>query len=264
MRIPSFISFAGLALACLTPLAARAQTDFYGLDKYRPLRVEDAFSAKRHAFEFQFAPLGLAQGRAGDLAYTPSVELKHGLVPGLEVSAGWGYDVVRADGRTRTGVSEVDVSALLNLWVEGRRLPAAGLRVSGHLPARDGQHSSVEVKGLLTRSLGGPVRLHVNGAAVFGDEAHDDAWLGLAVDWVLPFHHTLLLAETWANQPSDEALDRTVHSSVGVRYQATPTLVIDAGLGRSWTGPVSAEEWTLTVGLSREFGVRGLMPGERR
>lgn len=264
MRIPPLLPLVGIALACLGPSAARAQTDFYGLDKHRPLRVEDAFSAKRHAFEFQFAPLGLAQNRAGELAYEPSLEIKHGLVPGLEVSAGWGYEAVRADGRTRSGVSEVDVSALLNLWVEGRRLPAAGLRVTGHLPARDGQHSSVEIKGLLTRSLGGPLRLHVNGAAVLGDEAPDDAWFGLALDWVLPFRHTLLLAETWANQPSDDALDRTVHSSVGVRYQATPTLVLDAGLGRSWAGPASAQDWTLTLGLSREFGVRALMPGDRR
>lgn len=264
MRTLSVAPLLGLALACLTPTAVVAQTDFYGLDKHRPLRVEDAFTAKRHAFEFQVAPLGLSQNRSGGLAYTPSLEVKHGLLPGLEVSAGWGFEAVRADGRTESGASEIDLSALINLWVEGRRLPAAGLRVTGHLPARDGQHSSVEVKALLTRSLGGPVRLHVNGAAILGDQTPNDGWFGLALDWVLPFHHTLLLAETWASEPTDDALEHTVHSSVGVRYQATPTLVIDAGLGRSWNGPDTAQDWALTLGLSREFGVRALMPGGGR
>jgi hypothetical protein len=50
-----------VALAALVAVAlagpAAAQTDFYNLDKDRPLRVEDAYATKRYAFELQVAPL---------------------------------------------------------------------------------------------------------------------------------------------------------------------------------------------------------------
>jgi hypothetical protein len=248
----------------LVPATVVGQTDFYGLDKNRPLRTEDAYAAKRYAFEIQLAPLGLAQDRAGTLRFAPSLELKHGVLPGLEISAGWGIETLRGDGRSDSGASEVDLSALINLWVETSTLPAAGLRLTGHVATRDRHHSSAEVRGILTRTLGGPVRAHLNGAAVLGDEAPEAWWGGLALDWVLPFRHTLLLAESWISTPSDDSVDRTLHTAVGARYQLSPTLVLDGGVGRSWTGDDHRHDWRLTLGLSREFGVRALMPGARR
>jgi hypothetical protein len=255
----AFGAIVGLAVAA----PAAAQTDFYGLDKGRPLRVEDAYTAKRHAFELQFAPLTLAQDRTGALHYQPSLELKHGLLPGLELSAGWGLETLRRDGESSSGAAPVDLSALLNLWVEGATLPAAGLRATGHLATRDRHHSSLELRGIVTRTLGGPVRAHLNGAVVMSGEAPDAWWGGLALDWVLPFRHTLLLAEGWVATPSDDDADRTLHTAAGVRYQVSPVLVLDAGVGRGWSGGDAAQDWSLTLGLSREFGLRALIPGAR-
>jgi hypothetical protein len=268
------ISVAGLVAVLLVgPATVRlaAQTDFYNLDKERPLRVEDAYATKRYAFELKLAPLTLSQTTDRTVEYRPEIELKHGLLPGLDVSAGVKTGAVRpADGGTRRADTELELSSLLNLTTETRYLPALGLRVTGHLPLEGDHGTTVELRALATRSLAGPVRAHLNGAWLFGDDATEEWWAGLALDYVLPFRHLLLLAETWVAEPAagdgaggDVALTRRVHSTAGLRYQVSPTLALDAGAGRSWAGTL-ATDWLVTLGLTYEFGVRALMPGTRR
>lgn len=43
--------------------AARAQTDYYNLERGRPLRVEDALVIERHSLEWQLAPLTVSGAR---------------------------------------------------------------------------------------------------------------------------------------------------------------------------------------------------------
>lgn len=263
-------------LAMSLPGAVASQTDFYNLDKDRPLRVEDAYASKRYAFELKGSPLTLSQDRDRTLRYRPELELKYGLLPGLDVSAGAKLGADRpAMGGTRRADTELELSSLLNLTVETRWLPALGVRVTGHVPLEGDHGTTVELKGMATRTLGGPIRAHLNGAWVLGDDPAEEWWAGLALDYVLPFHHTLLLAETYiaaAAAPdwgpegtvmADPRSDTRVHSTVGVRYQASPTLAVDAGVGRSWTGS-PGPDWKITLGLTYEFAVRALMPGARR
>jgi hypothetical protein len=273
---------AALLTAHAVPNTATAQTDFYNLDKDRPLRVEDAYATKRYAFELKASPLSLAQARDRTLRYRPELELKHGLLAGLEVSAGVKTGVDRpAQGDTRRADTELELSSLLNLTTETRTLPALGVRVIGHIPLEGDGPTLVEVRGLLTRSVAGPVRAHVNGGWTPGDRAEERWWAGLALDYVLPFRHLLLLVETWVAEPgpSDELIPveppgtlpvtgsadraRRVHSTAGFRYQLSPVLAMDAGVGRSWTGDLGPD-WLLTLGLTYEFAVRALMPGTRR
>lgn len=253
--VPALIA---AVLAPFTGAPAAAQTDFYNLDKERPLRVEDAYSTKRWAFEVQLSPLTLSQDRSGGLSYQPALELKHGFLPGMEVSVGTGWNSYRMAGASESRLSDVDLSALANLWVEGSWLPAAALRVTSHLPTESEGAASLEVKGILTRSIFGPVRLHVNGAAVMGEHRTEDWWAGAALDYVLPFQHTLLMVDSWVASPAEG--ERQVHSTAGLRYQLGSTVNLDAGVGRSWTGAVG-DDWALTLGVTHEFGVRSLMPG---
>jgi hypothetical protein len=235
-----------------------AQTDFYNLDKERPLRVEDAYTTKRWAFEIQGSPLTLSQDRDGDLVYAPSIELKHGLLGGMEVSAGVSMVTARRNGETETSTGDLELSSLLNLWLEGERLPAAGFRVTGHLPLDSDESSYVELRGILTRSLTGRFRGHLNGAVVAGSNRDETMWAGLAIDHVLPFHHTLLLLEGWVASPEEGRA--TIHSSAGTRVQLSPTVVLDGGVGRSWSGE-RGQDWSVTFGVTHEFGVRSIMPG---
>jgi hypothetical protein len=254
-----------LLLATTTsPLAA--QTDFYNLDKDRPLRVEDAYATKRWAFELQVSPFTLSQDRSDLLRFAPSIELKHGILPGVEVSVGSHLEWDRLAGETSTGLGSVEISTLANLWVESGTLPAVGVRATGHLPTDSDDSSWAEVRLLATRGLAGPVRAHVNGAWLGGDGRTDDWWAGLALDYVLPFHHTLLLAETWIAEPRSAggaAADRVLHSRLGLRHQLSPTLALDGGVGRGWSGE-TRQDWFVTVGIAHEFAVRGLMPPRRR
>jgi hypothetical protein len=274
-RNPGATATAATLLILVAPGAGGAQTDFYNLDKDRPLRVEDAYPAKRYAFELKAAPLALSQTRDRTVQYRPELELKHGLFPGLDVSAGVKLGVARSPvAGTERAETELELSSLLNITTETRWLPALGVRVTGHVPLEGDDGTWVEVRGLATRSLFGPVRGHLNGGWIPGDEGAERWWAGLALDYVLPFRHTLLLAETYLaelrepedpGQGADGSWDRRrrVHSTAGFRYQVNPVLALDAGVGRTWTrtpGP----DWSLTLGLTYEFAVRALMPGARR
>jgi hypothetical protein len=265
-RVALPIIAAGL-VAAASPGTAPAQTDFYNLDKDRPLRVEDAYATKRYAFELKMSPLTLSQVRDGTLQYRPALELKHGLLPGLDVSAGLKLGVDRSSARgTERSDTELELSSLLNLTTETRWLPALGLRVTGHLPVEGDEPRSLQLRGLATRSIRGPVRAHVNGGWTFGGEPVERWWAGLALDYALPFRHTLLMAETYvADAPGGEVAGidsptRRAHSTAGFRHQLSPTLALDAGAGASWTG-AAGPDWLLTAGLTYEFGVRSLMPG---
>ena len=249
--------FPAVVLATLS-LPLGAQTDFHNLDKHRPLRVEDAYATKQRAFELQASPLALHRETTGPLRYTPAFELKYGFLPGMEGSIGIGLDVARDEGETRTELGEVDVSGLVNLWVEGSSLPAAAVRVTGHLATASGESSTLEARAILTRSLVGAVRAHLTAAAIVGHARAEEGWVGLAIDRTLPFQHALLLAETWISFPT--AGTRVVHSSAGVRYQLSPSIVLDAGAGRGWTGD-ARQSWSLTFGVTHEFGIRSLIPG---
>lgn len=263
-RAAAFLFAVGLGAAVVSsPLEAEAQTDFYNLDKNRPLRVEDAFATKRWAFELQASPLTLSQQRGSDaLRYAPSLELKYGLLPGVDVSAGTHLAVERLGGETSTDLGTIELSSRANLWVESETLPALGARVTGHLPTDSDDSGWAEMRLMATRGLTGPVRLHANAAWVGGDGRREDWWAGLALDYVLPFHHTLVLVETWVAEPraaDGESPSRAVHSTAGLRYQLTPTLALDGGVGRGWSGE-ARRAWSLTLGLTHEFAVRSLMP----
>lgn len=239
-----------------------AQTDFYGLDKGRPLRVEDAEAAKFRSLEFKMAPLTLLRNPEAVVRWRPGFELKAGVLPGLEASLGI------------KGLSdpELEASALLHLWREGPRLPAAGIRVIAHAPLDDGD-AEFEVRGLLTRTLGGALRAHVNGGAI-RKEGRTGHWVGSALDWVLPFQHTLLLGEVWTESTpylgdtllpevgafpgSNGSLSssvRSLHTMGGFRTQWNATTVVDMGLGHTWKDGTSGS-WTFRFGVTREFGLR--------
>lgn len=252
------------SLALLVAFPALAQTDYYHLDKNRPTRVEDAFSTKQYAWELKISPLTLSGLPDGTTAISPELELKYGLLPGLDIEAGASVPLAPLTGDISAGNVELDVSALLNLTVETRLLPALGIRGTMHaVPAVD-DPISFEIKGIATRTLFTYVRLHLNGAVGLGEGRHEDWWAGAALDYVLPFDALLFVVSGYAAQMSRDhfgapADDLRWHTDLGLRYQMTPTMALDAGVGRSWTGP-GGDEWRLTLGFTHEFGVRALVP----
>jgi hypothetical protein len=258
-----------LVLGCfLMGLPATAQTDYYKLDKDRPTRVEGAMAKERYAFVFQAVPLALAGRSDGTTIFRPEFEIGYGLLPGLDLEVGAGLPLSPLTADVGAGDVDLEASARLNLTVETRFLPALAARATAHVtPALD-DPMAYELRAIATRSVARYVRLHVNGALGLGEGRHEDWWAGAALDYAMPFRGALVIVSGYAAQMNADhfgaaADDIRWHTDAGLRYQISPTLALDAGIGRSWTGP-GGDEWRLALGIAHEFGIRALMPGPRR
>jgi hypothetical protein len=263
----------GMGLVATTvaaPLAA--QTDYYNLDKNRPVRIEDAYATERYAFELKLAPLRLERESGGAYHWGIDPEIAYGILPRTHVEVGFPLAVIDAGmaGR-RSGLTGVELSALHNLNVETLGLPAFGIRGDVVLPvgalASDAVYAGVT--GLATRSYRW-ARFHVNAQYTFGATpdppppgAGGDAlaegeevsrWLaGVAIDRTFPLRALLLIADVYARQPlhAEDAVEWNVGG--GFRYQVNPYLAVDAGVGRRLTGDPA---WYVTVGSAFAFGLR--------
>jgi hypothetical protein len=264
---------AGLLLA--TPAVASAQTDYYNTDAGRPIRVEDAYAIQRYALDLHLAPVRLERGGGMSTAgLTP--ELTYGLLPRTQVEIG--VPVLFRSGSAGDdgmGVGGIDVTALYNVNAETQSLPAFGVRagvlmpVGGYAPER----THTYVTGLATRTYRW-ARLHANAQYAFGDEPGGASsvgsvsvgsgalsrWLtGIAADRAFAYRSLLASAEVLAAGSMIEGAEVEWTAGTGLRYQLSPTIALDGGVGRRLTGPNQA--WFVTFGVSRVSTVRFLFPG---
>src|SRR4029077_4414147 len=159
--------------------------------------------------------------------------------------------------------------AFYNFNTESRSLPALAVRADLALPvgALAGDVARVTLKVIATRSWG-LTRAHLNAAWSLGSEtgvtesALAPRWSGsVALDRTLFRSSVLLLLEGLAEQEVQGAPTMVLFGA-GARWQVSPTVVLDAGLSRRLTS--DGPDIGLTVGLSRVFGVGGLLPAGLR
>ena len=263
------------ALGVLTCIAARslaAQTDYYNTDRGRPAQIEDAYATERHAFELKLAPVRLERSNGGTYDWGVEPEIAYGILPRTQVEVGVpiAYMDLGGAGR-RSGIAGIDLSLMYNLNVESRTLPALGVRADVLAPvgnlAPDRAYASLT--GIATRTYSW-MRFHVNGQYTFGAKpkvatettiraVEQSRWLaGVAADKTFPLSSLLLTGEVFAQQPlaSSAPVEYTV--GTGVRYQRSPTLAVDAGIGRRLTGDDRA--WYVTFGTAYAFALASLIP----
>jgi hypothetical protein len=255
----------------ITAAPAAAQKDYYNLDKNRPVRIEDAYTTERYAFELKVAPLRLERERGGVYHWGFDPEIAYGILPRTSVEVGFPLAVVDGGTGRRAGLAGVELSAFHNLNIETLTLPALGIRGDVLLPIGplSGDATYASVTGLATRSFSW-ARIHVNAQYTFGEASaeagdatpHDASrWLaGVAVDRVFPLDAYLLIVDVHAAQPvhADDPVEW--NAGAGIRYQVNPFLAVDAGAGRRLTG---GPAWYFTFGAAYHFGVRALIPGVR-
>jgi hypothetical protein len=88
-------------------------------------------------------------------------------------------------------------------------------------------------------------------------------WLaGVAADKTFPFSSLLLTGEFLAQKPLVSSAPVEYTLGTGVRYQWSPSLALDAGVGRRFTGDDQA--WYVTFGTAYAFALASLMPGGHR
>lgn len=281
MAVVGLNRIAALAITCVSLVsrgeAAQAQTDFYNTDRGRPVQIEDAYSAERYGFELKLAPLRLERANGGTYRWAVEPELEYGLLPRTHVEIGLPLVHAEFGGQRRSGVGGLDLSIFHNLNIETEGWPALALRGDLLLPvgnlAGDGTYGTIT--GIATRTLGW-ARFHVNGQYTAGTASATrtasgdflgaqslevSRWLaGIAVDKTYPLKSLLVTAEVYARKPIVEGSTTTeMNVGSGIRYQLSPTLALDGGLGRRLTG--DDQGWYVTFGSAYAFGLGWLMPG---
>lgn len=247
-------SIMALALAA-GPLAA--QTDYRNLDDDRPAPTEDAYPVEQGALELVF-PWLLEQGHGASVhALVP--ELAWGALPNLHLGVKAPL-ALRDLGDSDAGLAGIRAFGLYNFFTESRTLPALALRGDLALPV--GEFGGEDLRGSLeliaTRSFG-PWRVHANGAFGFADPARAalveplPRWsAGGAIDRTLYRQSLLLIGDVTASAATRQA-PTEVNATLGLRWQWTPTTVLDAGVTRRLTedGP----DLGLTLGLTHVVGM---------
>jgi hypothetical protein len=261
------VILAAIAVACVAvsaPLAA--QLDYRNLDDHRPVRTEDAYAIERYAFEFML-PAEYGADVSGERTLVLAPEAAYGIVMNGQLGIKLPVALRRDDGaEDEWGLAGPRLFALYNLNTECPSLPGFALRTDLALPLGGlaGSGARLSLKAMATRGWG-LTRLHVNAGASFGAggadaavDAEPDWMVTVALDRTLLRHSLLFIGELAVlRMPGSSATEVT--ASVGTRYQLTPTLVLDGGVGRRLTSD-AGPDYELTVGLTHAFGIAGLMP----
>ena len=243
---------------------AQAQIDYRNLDDHRPVRTEDAYPVERYAFDLLLSYE--YQNSAGDrAAHVFSPELGYGVLANTQIGVRLPLAVLDTGEGSDWGFAGPRLFGLYNFNTESPGLPALSIRADLSLPVGhlSGSATQLTLKGIATRGWG-LARLHVNGTVRLGRTAGvssvggEPRWsLSVAGDRTFIRQSLLVIGELGVLDPSGEP--GSVLVSLGLRYQLTPSLVLDGGLSRqiaSDTGPNTG----LTVGLSHVFAIAAPLP----
>jgi hypothetical protein len=266
MKLLTVAEAAAAALLIGFSSAASAQTDYYNTDAGRPIRMEDAFPVERHALELQLAPVRLERASGGAYRWEMEPEIAWGILPHTQVEIGFPvrYEEGSTGGGT-AGLAGISLSALHNLNTE-TRIPAFAVAAEVTLPVGGfgADRTFATLKGIATRTFQF-ARFHANGQVTLGaspdtgdDVGEASRWMaGLAVDRTLPLRSLLVTADVFVEQPLVESADLGWTAEAGFRYQTSPKLNLDFGLGRTFAG--DDQGWFLTFGFAHAFALRSLM-----
>lgn len=250
-----------LIVACLVSLAPRVRAiDHSNLDEGRPLRIEDAYPIAQGEWAVE-AGVGLTVPRTGSTRGLLPVEVLYGALRNFHLGLGstLSTDPHQIDGQTKSG--DLRLSGLYNFNQETLTLPAFGLKALVNFPTGvDSAGVDAEIKGLVTKSAG-RVSFHFNPAYRFlsgtgGNERTGIYQLVLGASYPLgaPRHtRTVLVADVFTEQSVHRGESNVFGAEIGVRYQLTPRLVWDAGLGSEFAGPADRAPFFFNTGLSIGF-----------
>lgn len=234
--------------------------DHKNLDEGRPVRIEDAYPIAQHEISVETGA-GFALLSRGPARGVFLIEVLYGALPNLQVGLGSVLftDPHDIDDRPKSG--DLRASALYNFNQETLTLPAFAAKLSVTAPTGvDGHGWGVELKGIVTKSID-RLSFHFNGGYEFltdSTRAERDGRYELALGASYPigapkFTRATLVADVFADQPATRGESTIVGTEVGLRYQLTPSIVWDVGIGTEFAGPASRSVFFATTGLSFGF-----------
>jgi hypothetical protein len=255
------IRIATIALLLVFATAASAYAiDHKNLDEGRPLRLEDAYPIAHGEFAIEAGAGFTLQRRGADRGLFP-VELLYGPLPNLQVGIGTtlSTDPHEIDDRPKSG--DLRLSALYNFNQETLTLPAFAVKLGLDAPTGVDAHGfGVEAKGIVTKSIE-RLSLHLNAGYEFitssqGDERDGRYKLAFGASYPIGaprFTRATLIGDVFAEQSLHRGDPTTVGTEVGLRYQLTPRIVWDVGVGTEFAGPAERSRFSFTTGLSVGF-----------
>jgi Putative MetA-pathway of phenol degradation len=242
----------------LIPVSAFA-IDHKNLDEGRPLRLEDAYAISTGEIAVEAAAGFTLQRRGPNRGFFP-IEVLYGALPNFQIGLGTflSTDPHEVDERPKSG--DVRFSALYNFNQETLRIPAFGLKLGLDAPTGvDSRGFAVELKGIVTKSFE-RLSIHFNGGyEFFTDSRHEerDGQYSLVLGASYPvgapkFTRATVIADVFTEQSVHRGESNVVGTELGLRYQLTPRIVWDIGVGTEFAGPGDR---------SRFFGVTGFSFG---
>jgi hypothetical protein len=259
------------AVLMLATATAHAQTEYYNTDRGRPLQIEDAYVTERHAVELKLSSLRLERDSGGVYNWGLEPEIAWGFLPRTQLEIGVPLAFREVASQRQSGMAGLDISLMHNLNVETRTWPALALRADVLAPVGGLAPSQAypSFTGIVTRTYGW-ARVHLNGQYTVGDELPATSaaalgttefglpelsrWLaGAAIDRTFPLRSTLIGGEFFARQPLVAGESVEYNAGAGVRYQLSPTLALDGGIGLRTQG--DAPGWYVTFGSAYGFGL---------
>ena len=248
-------------LGIMTAAAGVAEAvDHKNLDEGRPVRIEDAYPIAQHEISVETGA-GFALIKRGPNRGVFPIEVLYGALPNLQVGLGSVLFTDPHDIEDRPKSGDLGASALYNFNQETLTLPAfaAKLRVTAPTGV-DGHGWGIEVKGIVTKSID-RLSFHFNGGYEFltgSTRTERDGRYELALGASYPigapkFTRATLVADVFADQPVTRGESTIVGTEVGLRYQLTPSIVWDVGVGTEFAGPASRSVFFATTGLSFGF-----------
>jgi Putative MetA-pathway of phenol degradation len=234
--------------------------DHGNLDEGRPLRLEDAYPIAYREFAVEAGAGFTLQRRVADRGLFP-IELLYGALPNLQVGVGTALstDPREIDDRPKSG--DLRLSALYNFNQETLTLPAFAAKLVLDAPTGVDAHGfGIEAKGIVTKSFE-RLSLHLNAGYEFLTSSREDERDGrykLALGASYPvgaprFTRATLIGDVFVEQSSRHGEPTTVGTEVGLRYQLTPRVVWDVGVGTEFAGPAERSKFSFNTGLSFGF-----------
>jgi len=248
-----------IALLLLVPVAALA-IDHKNLDEGRPLRLEDAYAISTGEIALEAGAGFTLRRRGADRGFFP-IEVLCGAFPNFQVGVGatLSTDPREIDEPTKSG--DLRTGALYNLNQETLVMPAFGVKLEVELPTGvDSKGVDVEVKGIVTKSFE-RLSFHFNAAYLFftdSDRGERDGRYELVLGASYPigaprFTRATLIADVFTEQSTRRGESNVAGTEIGLRYQLTPSIVWDIGVGTEFSGPSDRSPFILSTGLSWAF-----------
>jgi hypothetical protein len=251
--IPCFI-----AAVVSFPISSLA-IDHKNLDAGRPLRMEDAYAISTGEIAVEAGAGFTLQRHGPDRGLFP-IEVLWGALPNFQIGVGAMFSTDPHDIDERPKSGDLHFSALYNFNQETLSVPAFGAKLGLDVPSGiDSRGVAVEVNGIVTKSFE-RLSIHFNaGYELFTDSRQDerDGQYSLVLGASYPvgapkFTRATLVADVFTEQSVHRGESSVVGTEVGLRYQLTPRIVWDVGVGTEFAGPADR---------SRLFGVTGLSFG---